>query len=313
MLMGKHKLNVDDQVAYMRDNKGILFNITNEEAAKKFLTYNNYYFKVKSYAKNYDKYIRGQNAGRYVNLEFAHLQELSTIDMHFRKFIIKITLDIEHFLKTQMLRDFMGNETEDGYAIINELILNYPYIAENISNKAQGNNSACKDLVSKYNNEFAIWNIVEVLSFGDFIKLYELYYKKYPNINSVEDFLWSVKFLRNAAAHNNCLLNSLKNTYTRVRINKKINTFVSKIDGVKKEERKKKMANPVIHDFIVTLYVFNHIVCSEKLKTYTMEELKELINNRMTRNKSYFEKNQVIVTSYNFIKKVVDYFYSNCI
>lgn len=50
------------------------------------------------------------------------------MDMYFRRIILKMTLDIEHFLKTQLLRSFHSNIEEDGYNIINELFSSYPYI-----------------------------------------------------------------------------------------------------------------------------------------------------------------------------------------
>jgi hypothetical protein len=41
--------------------------------------------------------------------------------MYFRRFILKVSLDIEHYLKTQLLRDCSRNNREDGYTIIDEL------------------------------------------------------------------------------------------------------------------------------------------------------------------------------------------------
>jgi len=310
--MQKSKLSIDEQISYMKNIKGISFNIIDEEMAKTFLVNNNYYFKLKAYAKNYDKYMSGVNNGKYLNLEFAFLQELSTIDMHLRKFIIKITLDIEHFLKTKLLRDFAENNQEDGYELIKELFQKYPEIEKNIDYRSK--HSVCSDLVSKYTGNFAIWNIVEVLSFGDFIKLYELYYEKHNIVGSMKSYLWSVKFLRNAAAHNNCLINSLKNPYTVViHPNKEVNTLVSKINGISSEARRKKMVNPVIHDFVVTLFLFNSIVTSAQIKKHTMNELKELFDLRFIRNKSWFEKNQLICSYYRFSKIIVDYFYEKCV
>ena len=310
--MQKSKLSIDDQISYMKNTNGLLFNIIDEEKAKSFLLNNNYYFKFKSYAKNYDKYKSGPKKGKYINLEFAFLQELSTIDMHLRKFIIKITLDIEHFLKIKLLRDFSENDQEDGYELIKELFKKYPEIEKNIDYKSKY--SVCSDLILKYKDNFAIWNIVEVLSFGDFIKLYELYYEKYNSVGSMKNYLWSVKFLRNAAAHNNCLINSLKNPYTvRIRGNKEVNTLVSKIEGISPDVRKKKMDNPVIHDFVVTLFLFNNIVTSHQIKKYIMNELKELFDSRFIRNKIYFEKNQIICSYYRFGKIIVDYFHEKCI
>ena len=311
--MIKVKLSIPEQVLYMKENKGIAFDITNEEAAISFLTNNNYYFKIKSYAKNYDKYIKGPNSGKYINLDFAYLQELSTIDMHLRKFIIKITLDIEHSLKTQLLRDFNDNDKEDGYSLVSEFLRRYPAAIDNIHKKI--NTSFCGDLVAKYKDNFAIWNIVEVLSFGDFTKLYEMYYQKYPTPDNMNHYLWSGKFMRNASAHNNCLINSLKSPYSRqISQYKNVNTYISKIPGIPSADvRVKKMSNPIVHDFVVTLYVFSKIVRSPPIKKHTFEELQHLIDVRMVRNKHYFEKNQLITSYYNFVKIIVDFFYSKCI
>ena len=107
----KNKLTIDEQIADLEE-KGVFFDIMNKEAAKKFLRYNNYYFKLKSYASNYP--INHKNH-KYVNLEFAYLVELSKIDMYFRKIILGMCLDIEHVLKTRMLYDISRNEKEDGY------------------------------------------------------------------------------------------------------------------------------------------------------------------------------------------------------
>lgn len=64
-----------------------------------------------------------------------------------------------------------------------------------------------------------------------------------------------------------------------------------------------------MHDFIVTLYVFNNVISSKKVREITMTELKDLIDNRMSRNKEFFGKNQTITSHYDFAKKVIDYFY----
>ena len=54
--MSKKKSTVSEQIQDMH-NKGITFHFTTEGDASNFLKYNNYYFKLKSYGKNYDKYL----------------------------------------------------------------------------------------------------------------------------------------------------------------------------------------------------------------------------------------------------------------
>lgn len=83
----------------------------------------------------------------------------------------------------------------------------------------------------------------------------------------MSNYLWSVKFLRNAAAHNSCFINCLKKLYSnKIKINKEVNTFISKIKGITPDSRKKKMSNPIVHDFVVTLFTFDEIITSEQIK-----------------------------------------------
>lgn len=308
--MPKAKLSIAAQIEHMKIIKGIQFNIVDEETAKDFLLNHNYYFRVKAYAKNFDQYKSGEKQGKYINLEFAYLQDLSTIDMHFRKCILKMTIDIEHFLKTQMMRDFEANDKEDGYEIVTKYFELYPKVKENIDRLAGG--SLCIDLITKYRDEFALWNIIEVLSFGEFINLYKLYFSQYPSKNNMSKLLWSSRMMRNAAAHNNCLLNSLKKPYTydskTISKNWEVARFVSDIPGIREDARVKKMANPVIHDFLVTLYLFDRVVSSEMVKSHTFKELKKNVTERFSKHAEYYSKNEVIKSSFDFLSKVVDFY-----
>lgn len=306
--MTKIKLSIDEQIDDMK-RKGYTFELFSEDQAKFFLENNTYYFKIKAYAKNYDRYVKGEKCGQYINLDFAYLVELSTLDLHLRKFIIKICLDIEHHLKLKLVRDCGNNPDEDGYSIVSEFLSKNERIRDNLKNKKDNYNSVTKDLLNKYFDRLAIWNIVEALTFGDFVILYTMYYRKYPNDDSLLSFLWAVKFLRNAAAHNNCLLNSLKNPYSRVRINKDITTIISKNPLISPDERIKKMSNPVVSDFIITLYVFREVIKSKDIITKTIVELKDFLNIRALRHSIYFDKNQWIQTNYYFVKKNIDFLF----
>jgi hypothetical protein len=73
--MRKEKLSIDEQIQHMEES-GIGFTIVDKESAKEFLRSNTYYFKLKAYAKNYDKYQFGENKDKYINLEFAYLKDL---------------------------------------------------------------------------------------------------------------------------------------------------------------------------------------------------------------------------------------------
>ena len=306
------KLTIEGQVAYMRDKKGIGFNIVDEKTAASYLAESTYYFKLKAFEKNYSKYSSGERKGLYCDLEFAYLQELATIDMYLREIVLSMTLDIEHYLKVHLLRDIAENPQEDGYHIVQDFLQAFPHVANNIGDKAK--NSYCEALIQKYSGKFAVWNIVEVLSFGDLLSLCELYYSKYPNpLIKIGNFR-IVKFLRNSAAHNNCLINNLRdNSGTGFTQNREANLFVSSVEGISANMRSKKMGNRFIHDLVVMLCCFNNIVSSSGVKKHQMLKLKKLIDERCVLHKDYFAKNLLLQTNHEFVKKIVDKFVEECV
>lgn len=113
----KPKQNSSQLIAKMKNN-GITFHYTSEEKAINYLLDKNNFFRTAAYRKNYQKYNNGLNIGKYIALDFSYLQELSTIDMHFRFLISRMCLDIEHALKVQMIKDIEHDSTTDGYDIV---------------------------------------------------------------------------------------------------------------------------------------------------------------------------------------------------
>lgn len=58
-----------------------------------------------------------------------------------------------------------------------------------------------------YSQDCPVWVLVELLSFGDVIKLISFYNSLYPNSQLIvpdKKVLQPIKKLRNACAHNNC-------------------------------------------------------------------------------------------------------------
>lgn len=116
------ELLTNDQLLEHMKRKGIKFNIVSEDDAKEFLKHNNYYMKLAAYRTNYSKQTEEcKTKGQYINLEFAYLKELSTIDMHLRYFILEMCLDIEHHLKIHLLNG-LESEGDDGYQLIRKFV-----------------------------------------------------------------------------------------------------------------------------------------------------------------------------------------------
>lgn len=296
-------LKTNDELIDHMKVKGIKFEVVTEEDAKVFLQNNNYYMKLASYRENYDKITIGKRTGEYINLDFAYLQELSTIDMHLRYLILQMCLDIEHALKITLLKDIENNVQEDGYDIIRRFVTKYERCCYNIQNHKSS--EYCRGLIDKYYPYFPAWVFVELISFGDMVKLYEYYNERYPGRLKDGELLYSIRDLRNATAHSNCLINRLQKGTNKPSV--KIVKFVSQIDGIGASMRTTKLSNKFLCDFTTLLYVYNEFIVSDVMKRKRFEQLQDFIDGRAIRNKNYFEKNECIKTAYTFVKKTVDY------
>lgn len=294
----------DELISHMKD-KGIKFDIVKEEEAKTFLQNNNYYMKLASYRANYDK---RREHGEYINLDFAYLKELSTLDMHLRYLILQMCLDIEHALKTRLLKDIEDNPEEDGYDIIRRFVTKYERSCQNI--QKHKSSEYCRELIEKYYPYFPAWVFVELISFGDMVKLYEYYAERYPRRLKDGELLYSIRDLRNATAHSNCLINKLQRGINKPSV--KIVKFVSSIDGIGASMRANKLSNKFLCDFTTLLYVYNEFINVKVVKERRFKQLQEFMDGRVIRNKEYFVKNECIKTAYQFVKKVVDYMNGSC-
>lgn len=248
-------------------NKGISFSIETEEDAANFLTYNNYYMKLASYRSNYKKYSSGPKTGQYINLEYAYLRELSTIDMHLRYVLSRMSLDIEHALKVKLLREIEQNPKEDGYTIIQKFLAkdnNIKILSKIQSHKAS---DYCKGLIEKYYPYFPAWVFVELISFGDLTHLCSFYHQYYGIEIGNRILLNSVKDVRNATSHSNCLINVLSpgNNIPHGFII----TRTKRIDGISKNSCNKKLKNKFIYDFVCLLFAYDEIVSSSPSKKKT--------------------------------------------
>ena len=146
------KISIPAQIKDMRE-AGITFDIVSEADAKRYLEAYTYYFRIKAYAKNYEKYTNTDKQGLYINLDFAYLIDLSEIDTCLMKIILEMSFELEYYLKIKMLSDFNKTD-EDGYDIIQELFRMQPSLSDSIAEKIKA--PLCSDLIFKCQNDWAM-------------------------------------------------------------------------------------------------------------------------------------------------------------
>lgn len=63
------KLSPEELIQKMKD-KNIRCELKSEEEVTEYLKNHNNYFRTASYRKNYEKYLKGRNKGKYIDLDF---------------------------------------------------------------------------------------------------------------------------------------------------------------------------------------------------------------------------------------------------
>lgn len=306
--MPREKFSIEGQIQQMK-TKGIKFEMIDEKKAMDFLANHTYYFRLKFYANNYSKCNTGERAGQYANLDFAYLKELSLLDVYLRRALFPIVMDVEHYAKINLLASLEKNKREDGYKIVAELLKKNPWLAREIERQKAPYTAG---LINKYKGNFAVWNIIEVLTFTNLIILYDFYYSKYNQKHVKADFFYSVRNIRNSIAHNNCLLHDLRAAQSGQQEVKdeEICQLVADIPGIGASMRTTKLSVPFLYDFITTMEVFDKIVTSKKERIKQLELLYLVVNNRFSRHIDYFDSNPVVKTALDFMTKVVSYYRS---
>lgn len=316
----KPKMTSKELVEKLRDEKGVSFQYVTEEKAEKYLAQVNNYFRTAAYRKNYQKYQKGVSKGKYIDLDFAYLQELSTVDMHLRNLIMKMCIDIEHDLKVLLLEDLEHNQDEDGYFVVKQFLNTHPYILGKI--EATSASPFTGNLINKYfvvkreyntqkgkrenkimDFDCPAWVLMELLSFGDFIRFYEYYYGKKNSIPVCISMINLVKSLRNGCAHNNCIIADLNSGSSTAPA--EIYRIVKTMPDINKNQRQKKLSCRVVLEFVSMLCVYDAVV-SEKVKRHRVKELKQLFNGRIKEKKGFFQKNELITSTFDFVYKVIN-------
>jgi hypothetical protein len=173
-----------------------------EEDARRFLTRNTYFFKLKCYENNYGR-IDASPTYVYDRLDFGHLVELSQIDFCLSRLLWGMCSGIEHAIKVDFNRMLM-DATDPG--IGDKCMAACP----GNSRPEEHDNPYTNDLRSTFGPDFSIWHLWELSSFQQQIDLYNAAYKMMKGLpNPWRHILFTVRKTRNAVSHGNCLMADL--------------------------------------------------------------------------------------------------------
>ena len=305
----KQKLTVSEQIERL-SGRGVRFGFISREEAKEALSKTNNYFKLTAYRKSFEV---GED-GKYIDLDFAYLKDLSKIDMYLRYCLLEMCLDIEHFGKAKFMDYFTNEPNEDGYTIIEEHIasgepkdgsdkLNYVKANYEGAYKKAATNDYCGDLYRKHKNIMPVWGLIELIPFGTFVSLYMFFGKKYQYKNVVDQayMMLTISRLRNACAHNNCIINDLSQRNapkTNNALKRELKRFLNQ------EDRDFLLNNPRTNQ-ITTLLYFHQWLIKTGMHDYQKQRLRMVIS-KMDANAHFYRNNEMIKTFFRIFKALVD-------
>lgn len=319
--INKPKLSPQQLVAKMRDEKGILFNLSSESDVADFLANHNNYLRTACYRVCYPKYQAGNDKGKYIHLDFAYLQELSTIDMHYRFLVKKMCSDIEHFLCMKLLKLIDNDPTTDGYDIVEQFLSNQDVVIKNLERSISSPHTG--ELIRKYfslsssvssntgrtitqiiaYDDCPAWVLVECLTFGDLLEFYSFYTKSRGlSLPAKWSTLNLVRSLRNGASHDSCLLCHIP-AGSSVAPHEIIDV-IKNIPTISKSQRQKKLSSRTILEFSALIYLYSTVV-PPNIRKHRIVEINDLFFQRMLINKEYFKDNATLTTSYDFCCQLI--------
>ncbi len=201
----KPKLDYEEQIKKLK-SLGILFNEITEEEAKEILKNNTYFFKLISFRKN----IKKDSSGNY-NFEFSALSDFATLDMRLRYTLLPMCLDIEHSLKTDILKKITDDVNEDGYTIVQDFINNHNGDLEKIFSSVIKRDGTVIPSFQKYYDDPPIWVCLELMTFGQFSAFVEFYSERTNDseLRKAGKFIKFAKNIRNKCAHSQPILLNL--------------------------------------------------------------------------------------------------------
>lgn len=315
----KPMLHINEMVDYLK-LKNIKFERISEKDAENYLKNNNNYYNLTSYKNNFEKYfVNGIFIDKYIDLDFSYLKDLSIIDHRLRLILFKMIIDIEHYLKIKILNTIESIDEEDGYRIVNRYLeqdfynVKFPKKVHNSIFKKVGSEYYQK-IFSKYDldkdkklENIPIWEFLEIITFGELVNFYDFYTNEYKLKDENKDvyILRDIVKLRNAVAHNNCILSELNMKKNKYPPSYKIIQFLNNCN-IGKDTRSKKLSNSRIRQITYTLYMFNEIVTSDGIKNNVKKDINELFFNRIIKHKEYYNNNELLKSIYCYFQKIIE-------
>lgn len=291
---------------------GVKFDEFNDEELEELYSYEIYSYKLSLYVNAFEK-------NKKKNIYIVNIRQLIYIfklDNIIKNTFNPLIIDIEAILKIEFINEVLKCNEEEKNEIINSFLIKNPKIIESIFNKKEDSINA--PYIEEI-EDLKLDNIISFLSFGEFINLYRYFYKFKEIKNKKISYLNSIKFLRNAIAHDNTILSNIRINYNyrhlydvntnSYKITNDVNRVIKKIDSISIQTRKICLNNGVIHDLTALLILLFIIELKDNKKEIYVKQIKGIIDSKELKNRILLGNNNYFQSVYSYFKKVVDFLF----
>lgn len=283
----RRAMTAEEQCDVMAQH-GVTFQKCSREDAKRFLQDNTYFFKLKAFDNNFQHDANGV----YRNLDFAYLQDLSTIDFELRVLILRMTGDIEHALRVRF-NNLISRVNEDGYRVIRD------YEQDQRAFYARNGKTYDPDgdyqksiytagMINKYLGSKPIWLFWETCTLNNLIHCYQSFLRHRQFQDATYSLLYSVRLLRNAASHHNCLLIPPSEQVNPTEdLNVLLQQLLTSETELVNTTLQLAKTDPLIHDFACVLLAHANLVQSKGMRSHVAEQINGFLT-RMQRHADWY-------------------------
>lgn len=265
----KPMLTPQEQVELLKA-KGVTFERCTEEAAIEALTDRDTFLHIAAFRKLFQRYDRGDKAGRYVALDFADLLYLDRLDAEIRRTFQLVSGDVERMAKARLVAKMSNRADEDGYSIVADFMAaqSKAYrtsIKRNLKARIAYSERAdvyLGELIEHYEKAMPVWVLLEVVPFGTLLAFMLFCAERWEDkeLKVLHYALTDVKSVRNCCSHGSCIINGFGHGQKTPFVTSTLVFDWLAAHGIKNSgARRAKLANRRMQQLVTALAVFRQL------------------------------------------------------
>lgn len=192
--------------------KGVKFERCSEGRAMEILANAETYLHLSAYRVLFQRHEDGPDKGKFVNLDFGDLLDVSSLDDSLREAFRLMAKDIERSVKAWLVSE-SARRGEDGYGMVADFVSSLPRgfregLKRDLTRRAQADEYA-GSLIDHCRDAVPVWTLLEVVPFGTLLACYLFCVERWGEEGRRETHyaLKDAKAVRNCASHAGCLCN----------------------------------------------------------------------------------------------------------